>query len=79
MTVLISNPSLIKLPIIDEKKLVIGFNEREIRCFLSKQYRSTRLLHNNCYRLVEENIRVQNTWKILICLVFLKNNPEKSK
>lgn len=62
ITVLIDNPSLIRLPIIiDEKKLVIGFNEREIRCFLSKQYRRTHLLHNNGYRLEEENTRVQNT------------------
>lgn len=62
ITVLIDNPSLIRLPIIiDEKKLVIGFNEREIRCFLSKQYRRTQLLHNDGYRLEEEIIRVQNT------------------
>lgn len=52
--VIIKNPSLIKLPIvIDEKKLVIGFNGREIRCFLSKEYRRDQLLANRCY-FVEE-------------------------
>lgn len=37
ITALVSNPSLIRLPIIiDKRKLEIGFNEREIRSFLSK-------------------------------------------
>lgn len=44
IAVLVKNPSMIKLPIIiDEKKIVIGFNEREIRCFLSKEDRRKRL------------------------------------
>lgn len=48
--VFIKNPSVIKLPIIiDEKKLVVGFNKREIRCFLSKEYRRTQLLNNGEY------------------------------
>lgn len=43
-----------KLPIIiDEKKIVIGFNEREIRCFLSKEYRRTKLLDSGGYYLEE--------------------------
>lgn len=47
---LIKNPSVIKLPIIiDEKKLVVGFNKREIRCFLSKGYRRTQLLNDGGY------------------------------
>lgn len=46
--ILIKNPSMIKLPIIiDEKKIVIGFNEREIRCFLSKEYRYSQLLQQS--------------------------------
>ncbi|WP_429972350.1 Spx/MgsR family RNA polymerase-binding regulatory protein [Enterococcus sp. AZ015] len=53
---LIKNPLLIKLPIIiDDKKLVVGFNEREIRCFLSKEYRRTLLLNSGGY-LVEEEL-----------------------
>lgn len=52
--ILIKNPSMIKLPIIiDEKKIVIGFNEREIRCFLSKEYRRTQLLDSGGYYLEE--------------------------
>lgn len=52
--ILIDNPSVIKLPIIiDEKKIVIGFNEREIRCFLSKEYRRTQLLDSGGYYLEE--------------------------
>lgn len=52
--ILIQNPSVIKLPIIiDEKKIVIGFNEREIRCFLSKEYRRTQLLDSGSYYLEE--------------------------
>ena len=38
---------------IDEKKIVIGFNEREIRCFLSKEYRRTQLLDSGGYYLEE--------------------------
>lgn len=54
MDLLINNPSLIKLPIIiDEKKLVIGFSEREIRCFLSKEYRRAQLLNINGYFIEE--------------------------
>lgn len=42
---IIKNPSLLKLPIIlDEKRLVVGFNEIEISCFLSKEYRRAKLL-----------------------------------
>lgn len=52
--ILIKNPSVIKLPIIiDDKKIVIGFNEREIRCFLSKEYRRTQLLDSGGYYLKE--------------------------
>lgn len=52
--ILIKSPSMIKLPIIiDEKKIVIGFNEREIRCFLSKEYRRTQLLDSGGYYLEE--------------------------
>ncbi|MFR0814100.1 ArsC/Spx/MgsR family protein [Enterococcus casseliflavus] len=52
---LIKNLLLIKLPIIiDDKKLVVGFNEREIRCFLSKEYRRTLLLNSGGYLLEEE-------------------------
>lgn len=52
--ILIKNPSIIKLPIvIDEKKLVIGFNEREIRCFLPKEYRRMQLLDSGGYSLEE--------------------------
>ncbi|HAQ0508463.1 TPA: arsenate reductase [Enterococcus faecium] len=52
--ILIKNPSMIKLPIIiDEKKIVIAFNEREIRCFLSKEYRRTQLLDSGGYYLEE--------------------------
>lgn len=52
--ILIKNPSMIKLPIIiDEKKIVIGFNEREIRCFLTKEYRRTQLLDSGGYYLEE--------------------------
>ena len=51
--ILIKNPSMIKLPIIiDEKKIVIGFNEREIRCFLSKEYRHSQLLQQSGYTLL---------------------------
>ena len=51
---LVKNPSVIKLPIIiDEKKIVIGFNEREIRCFLSKEYRRMQLLDSGGYSLEE--------------------------
>lgn len=54
IAILIKNPSVIKLPIIiDEKKIVIGFNEREIRCFLSKKYRRTQLLDSGGYSLEE--------------------------
>lgn len=50
--VLIQNPSIIKLPIIiDEKKIVIGFNEKEIRCFLPKEYRRKQLLDSEGYFL----------------------------
>ena len=42
---LIESPTLLKLPIVmSEKKIVTGFNEAEIRCFLSKEYRRTKLL-----------------------------------
>jgi len=52
--ILSKNPSMIKLPIIiDEKKIVIGFNEREIRCFLTKEYRRTQLLDSGGYYLEE--------------------------
>ncbi|MGM0209296.1 regulatory protein spx [Enterococcus sp. DIV0421] len=52
--ILIKNPSVMKLPIIiDEKKIVIGFNENEIRCFLTKEYRHTQLLENSGYFLEE--------------------------
>lgn len=52
---LIKNPLLIKLPIImDDKKVVVGFNEREIRCFLSKEYRRTQLLNSGGYFVEEE-------------------------
>lgn len=51
--ILIKNPSMIKLPIIiDEKKIVIGFNEREMRCFLSKEYRHSQLLQQSGYALL---------------------------
>lgn len=47
INVLVQNPSFIKLPIIiDEKKLVVGFNEKKIRCFLSKEYRHMQLLNS---------------------------------
>ena len=50
--IFIKNPSMIKLPIIiDEKKIVIWFKEREIRCFLSKEYRRIHLLYNGGYFL----------------------------
>ena len=50
--ILTKNPSMIKLPIIiDKKKIVIGFNEREIRCFLSKEYRRTQLFDSGRYFL----------------------------
>lgn len=53
--ILIKYPTLIKLPIIiDEKKLFVGFNEREIRCFLSKIYRHTQLLISGGYTVDEE-------------------------
>lgn len=33
-------PTLVKLPlIVDEKKIVIGYNENELRCFLPAEYR----------------------------------------
>lgn len=52
---LIKNPLLIKLPIIiDDKKLGIGFNEREIRCFLPKEYRRTLFLNSGGYMVEEE-------------------------
>lgn len=42
---LIESPTLLKLPIVmSEKKIVTGFNKAEIRCFLSKEYRRTKLL-----------------------------------
>lgn len=51
--ILIKNPSVIKMPIIiDEKKIVIGYNEREIRCFLSKEYRHSQLLQQSGYTLL---------------------------
>ncbi|WP_438785593.1 ArsC/Spx/MgsR family protein [Enterococcus sp. DIV0421] len=54
IAILIKNPLMIKLPvIIDEKKIVIGFNEREIRWFLSKEYRRKQLLDNGSYCLEE--------------------------
>lgn len=46
MDAIINTPSLIKLPIIiDDKKIVAGFNENEIRCFLPKKYRREQLMN----------------------------------
>ncbi|MGT2865650.1 Spx/MgsR family RNA polymerase-binding regulatory protein [Streptococcus fryi] len=44
MTLIAENPSLLRRPIImDKKRMQIGFNEDEIRAFLSRDYRKHEL------------------------------------
>lgn len=48
--IMIKFPTLLRLPIVmSEKKIVIGFNETEIRCFLSREYRRLKLLNIDSY------------------------------
>ncbi|MFQ7233301.1 MAG: Spx/MgsR family RNA polymerase-binding regulatory protein [Enterococcus hulanensis] len=43
LKLIIENPSLLRQPIItDGKKLVIGYSNKDIRCFISKKERSKR-------------------------------------
>lgn len=47
---IIQNPTILKLPIIlDEKKIVMGCNENELRCFLSRNYRQAFLMNRRLY------------------------------